>query len=150
MAKKCIVAGCLVVNGGRLLLLKHKKLGVWLPPGGHMEEGEFPYETAIRETKEETGLDVRLVDSGSITHMDSKARSIEMPFTISYEDVPYKDGSHIHFNMMYLAEAGDDKTNANADEATDIRWFTAEELKAIETYPNVRSVGIAAIERMTK
>ncbi|MCL5413284.1 MAG: NUDIX hydrolase [Candidatus Marsarchaeota archaeon] len=54
MEKTCIVAGCVIVNKGKILLLKHKKLGVWLYPGGHIEEGEMPTEAAIREAKEET------------------------------------------------------------------------------------------------
>src|SRR5215469_10989935 len=46
-----------------ILLIKHKGLGVWLPPGGHVEEGELPHIAALRETFEETNLqDILLLD----------------------------------------------------------------------------------------
>jgi len=46
---------------GRLLLQKRVDDGKWSIPGGWMEEGETPERAAIRETKEETGLDIALM-----------------------------------------------------------------------------------------
>ena len=45
-----------------LLLIKHKSGGHWSFPKGHVESGENELQTALREIKEETGLDVRLMD----------------------------------------------------------------------------------------
>jgi 8-oxo-dGTP diphosphatase len=42
---------------GRVLLVKHKRLGTWLPVGGEVEAGETPLEAARRELLEETGLE---------------------------------------------------------------------------------------------
>ena len=147
MTKKCIVAGCLVINKGRLLLLNHTKIGVWLPPGGHVEEGEFPDETALRETKEETGLDVELLYEDSIKHKDTAAHTIGTPFTIVYENVPYKTGEpHTHFDFVYIARVKGGSISANK-ESSEIRWFTADEIKDLDTLPNVRRVALAALER---
>ena len=52
------VATGFVVDGDRTLLLFHRKLQMWLPPGGHIDEGETPDAAVIREVKEETGLKV--------------------------------------------------------------------------------------------
>ena len=41
---------------GDVLLIKHKRLGTWLPVGGEIEAGEAPLEAAARELREETGL----------------------------------------------------------------------------------------------
>ena len=42
----------------KFLLVHHKKLGVWVQPGGHVELNESPEEAAIREVYEETGINV--------------------------------------------------------------------------------------------
>lgn len=39
-----------------LLLADHRKSGLWLPPGGHVEDGEDPHQAVIRETREELGI----------------------------------------------------------------------------------------------
>jgi 8-oxo-dGTP pyrophosphatase MutT (NUDIX family) len=49
-----------VVRDGRVLLHWHRKLGMWLPPGGHIERNELPDEAAAREVLEETGVEVEL------------------------------------------------------------------------------------------
>lgn len=41
---------------GELLLVAHRKAGLWLPPGGHVEPDEDPWHTAAREAGEELGL----------------------------------------------------------------------------------------------
>ena len=43
-----------------VLLIKNKYTDFWSFPKGHVEEGENEYQTAIRETKEETGIDVKI------------------------------------------------------------------------------------------
>jgi 8-oxo-dGTP pyrophosphatase MutT (NUDIX family) len=53
---KQFTATAYIVKENQVLLHFHKKLGKWLPPGGHLEEGETPPECAIREAKEETSV----------------------------------------------------------------------------------------------
>ena len=50
-----------IVSGGRTLLLWHTKLRMWLPPGGHCEPNEDPIQAAVREAREESGLDVLVI-----------------------------------------------------------------------------------------
>jgi 8-oxo-dGTP pyrophosphatase MutT (NUDIX family) len=50
-----------VVWEGIVLLHLHRKLAMWLPPGGHVERDEIPDDAAVREVFEETGLNVELV-----------------------------------------------------------------------------------------
>jgi NUDIX domain len=52
-----------VVHQGMVLLHWHRRLGLWLPPGGHIDPGELPDEAAVRETLEETGLAIELLDA---------------------------------------------------------------------------------------
>jgi ADP-ribose pyrophosphatase YjhB (NUDIX family) len=52
--KKQYTATVFILQDDKVLLIYHKKLKKWLPPGGHLEEGELPSAGAIREAKEET------------------------------------------------------------------------------------------------
>jgi 8-oxo-dGTP diphosphatase len=56
---------------GSVLLVDHVKAGLWLPPGGHVEPGEDPAETARREAYEELGLDVTVREPVFITVTDT-------------------------------------------------------------------------------
>jgi ADP-ribose pyrophosphatase YjhB (NUDIX family) len=48
-------------DDGRLLLVRHAELGVWGLPGGAIEPDEQPEQAAVRETEEESGLQVEIV-----------------------------------------------------------------------------------------
>ena len=50
--------GCIIINKNKVLLIKQTK-GHWGFPKGHVEKDETEIETAIREVKEETGLDIK-------------------------------------------------------------------------------------------
>ena len=50
-----------VVHDGKILLIHHRQLDKWLPLGGHVELDEDPEQAALREAKEESGLDVELL-----------------------------------------------------------------------------------------
>src|SRR3989344_8760909 len=51
-----------IVHKNKILLRMHDKYGIWLSIGGHIELHEDPVEAAIREVKEEVGLDIELDD----------------------------------------------------------------------------------------
>lgn len=126
------VATVYVVNDGATALHEHEKLDMWLPPGGHIDRDELPHETAQREVREETGLDVDLVAPRG--DLDSRtARSIPRPQHFLLEDINVCDGAvgHQHIDFVYYGRAdsrdidpGPDETDADAWE-----WFTPEELR---------------------
>lgn len=72
--KLCYTAGGMLIHDNKVLLVKHKKLGVWLNPGGHIDENELPHQAAEREFFEETGVRVRAIDS--IRNLLPKAKTI--------------------------------------------------------------------------
>ncbi len=62
-----------VVHNDHVLLHPHRKLGIWLPPGGHIEPNELPDEAALREVEEESGLAVELVGDHGVKVDDPDA-----------------------------------------------------------------------------
>ncbi|TFW07269.1 NUDIX hydrolase [Oxalobacteraceae bacterium OM1] len=54
---KHLVSYFVVVDGDHVLLVDHKNAQLWLPTGGHVEPGEHPWDTVIREAKEELQMD---------------------------------------------------------------------------------------------
>lgn len=58
--KVTIITSAVVLDGEKILLVKNKNKDHWYPPGGKLERGETIKEGAIREVKEETGIDIRI------------------------------------------------------------------------------------------
>lgn len=95
-----------VVHRGHVLLHPHRKLGLWLPPGGHVEPHELPDDAARRETLEESGLPVHLVGSPGIDHEAPGApRQLVRPEGIQVEDIS-DDPPHQHIDLIYFAVPG--------------------------------------------
>ncbi|MEM0094485.1 MAG: NUDIX domain-containing protein [Candidatus Micrarchaeaceae archaeon] len=140
--KRCIVAGAAVFNKrGELLLIKHRKLGIWVYPGGHLEDGENPMECAKREVKEETGIDIRIVDPVRRQRIKfDGAVVVENPIVVVIEDVPYKTGHHEHFDIVYLALSKGSWKNAKNSEGNKTRWLGKDEITKLETFENVKFV----------
>ncbi len=64
-------ASAVVLAADHVLLIHHKKIGAWLPPGGHLEPHEMPHEAAVRETLEETGVEVSLCQGETAGNADA-------------------------------------------------------------------------------
>jgi ADP-ribose pyrophosphatase YjhB (NUDIX family) len=92
-----------VLHRGRVLLLFHPKIGLWLPPGGHVEHGELPDDAAVREVREETGVRCRLVGERgvNVAYPDQLIR----PYGIQVEKI--RPGVE-HIDLVYFAVASDE------------------------------------------
>jgi len=127
-------------EAGQVLMIKHKKLKVWLPPGGHVDENELPCEAVVREVFEETGVKARVVPAFSDGDLPASEIGLPMPFDILLEDIE-GDGMHNHIDLLYLclavAGAGDGLKPSEA-EIDGIGWFYPAEVAGLETFDNVR------------
>lgn len=95
-----------VVRAGHVALHPHRKLGLWLPSGGHIEMHELPDDAARREAWEETGIAVRLVGSPGIDHAEldepGAPRQLLRPEGVQVEDISH-DPPHQHIDLIYFA-----------------------------------------------
>jgi 8-oxo-dGTP pyrophosphatase MutT (NUDIX family) len=111
------VTGSGIVVGRRgVVLLEHKRLGIWLQPGGHIDLGETPWGAALRESREETGLEVSFagpVDEGGVPEL-------------IHVDVHEGGRGHTHLDLRYLIDGGDADPNPPEGESQLIDWFTWE------------------------
>jgi 8-oxo-dGTP diphosphatase len=152
--KNCICGSSLVFKDGKVLFLWHEKLRVWLYPGGHREENEIPEQTATRETLEETGMRIKIINPDSCEQMGKSGEAEERPrpFKILYEKVPYKTGMHRHFDMVYLAKLLSSKEEANfgKGEAKRMKWISESEIGALKTFANVKWVARQAFSVIGK
>lgn len=130
---KQFTATAYIVQGDKMVLHFHKKLGKWLPPGGHVEEGETPPECAIREAKEETGLDIQLIRDEHLWVNRWNASSFERPFLCLLENIPaHKDQpAHQHIDFIYLAEPIGGALDPEAVANHFLRWFTLDEVLSL-------------------
>jgi 8-oxo-dGTP pyrophosphatase MutT (NUDIX family) len=127
--KKHFTATAFVVRGDATLLHWHKRLGQWMPPGGHIEPDEEPAEAALREVAEETGLACEIVPTGDRQDFDYP-KQISAPYTILLEDIPGPDEPHQHIDLIYFVRPLLDG-HTQVDDPT-LRWVTATELRAGE------------------
>ncbi len=124
------VTGSAIVVGPRgVLMLKHRRLGIWLQPGGHVEPGETPWAAARREAREETGLDVDFV--GPLDDDD-------VPELI-HVDVHDGGRGHTHLDARYLLDGGDADPAPPEGESQEIDWFTWSDAISLAD-PGVRTI----------
>jgi 8-oxo-dGTP pyrophosphatase MutT (NUDIX family) len=117
-----------VVHEGRVLVIHHRKLDRWLPLGGHIELEEDPEQAALRETREESGLDVELLGERPPT-TGPGTRALIGP---RYLDIHRISDTHEHIGMIYFARPKGGRVTLAQAEHHDIRWCGAEQLDALQ------------------
>jgi ADP-ribose pyrophosphatase YjhB (NUDIX family) len=125
-----------VVHQDKVLLHRHKRYGVWLPAGGHIERDELPEIAAVREVKEETGLDVTLYNPDRQIFMpDDEACQLHRPMYLMLENInPY----HQHIDFIYYATAVSNQLNPANGETDRIKWFNETDLMTTKMPTNVQ------------
>ncbi len=115
-----------VVYQNKVLLRKHDKYKIWLSVGGHIELDEDPNQAAVREVKEETGLEIKLA-GGSWEDKDAEGyQELIPPKFLNRHRI---NDAHEHVTLVYFGRAATDKITQGTDEVSDeMRWFTGAEL----------------------
>ena len=114
--------GCIVMNENNEILLVHSNLGHWGFPKGHMEEGETEVETAKREVKEETNIDVEI---------NEKYRYVQK---YSPKEEVMKEV------VLFLAKNITNHKEAQLEEISEVKWLKFDEAIEKITYDNSKEV----------
>ena len=104
-----VTASAIVIGPRGTVLHVHRRSGLWLQPGGHVDAGEAPHDAAVRETEEETGL--------ICVHPDGVPHLIHV-------DVHETPNRHVHLDCRYVLQSDDVDPIAAAGESTEVRWFS--------------------------
>lgn len=116
-----------VVHDAKILLIHHRKLDKWLPLGGHIELDEDPEQAALREAKEESGLDVELLGERAPT-TEPGTRALVTP---RFLDIHRISDTHEHIGLIYWARPKTNNVKLAEEEHHDIRWCSAADLDTL-------------------
>jgi 8-oxo-dGTP pyrophosphatase MutT (NUDIX family) len=111
-----VTASGIVVGPRGTVLHRHKRLGIWMQPGGHIDAGETPPIAARREAMEELGLTVEHPAAGPLLlHLDVHEAAL----------------GHTHLDLRYLLVGEDADPDPPAGESPDARWCDWDEAMAM-------------------
>jgi 8-oxo-dGTP pyrophosphatase MutT (NUDIX family) len=136
-----------IVCKNMVLLRKHDKYGFWLSVGGHIELDEDSNEAAIREVKEEVGIDIKLVGKPKFFE-DEKCKELIPPKFLNRH---YINETHEHITLVYFATSEKDIVIPSEEEKSEEwKWFTIEELDSekYELRDNIRFYAKTALEEL--
>ena len=120
--------GCIIIDNNKVLLVYQKFGKFWGFPKGHVEEGENEIETAVREVKEEVGLDV-IIDE-------------EKRYAINYIVRNEIDKTSVFF----IATPKDNTITKQESEIEDIKWCDFDEAMDLITYDDLKYIFKKAIK----
>lgn len=135
-----VVAG-LIAHEDKVLLIHHKKLNKWLPPGGHINENETPDDALEREIKEELNLDIEIMNEKGTIITGSIIKHLASPFYVNVHNV----GDHNHCCFFYVCKPKNlNKLSINKSELKKYRWFSHGDLNKGDVPEDVRNISSKA------
>jgi 8-oxo-dGTP diphosphatase len=116
------IAGAMVIKDGKILLMKRKfepHKDCWSPPGGFTDKAtnESVEDCAVRETKEETGIEIEIVKKVDVFKEYNKDRG---------RDEEYH---------LFLCKPTSEEIVVGEEEASDVQWFELKSLGALNLFP---------------
>ena len=122
-----VTASALIINtvGSHTLLTHHAKLQRWLQLGGHSDGNPKPLETALRESQEESGLQVEAISS-SIFDLD-----------IHVIPARQSEPEHLHYDVRFLLRTMQSNSFTVSEESLDLAWVKTDD---VGTYTQEESI----------
>jgi 8-oxo-dGTP pyrophosphatase MutT (NUDIX family) len=108
-----LTASAFVVSSRGVILHRHRLLGLWIQPGGHVDDRESPEEASVRETLEETGLTACHFDPVELFHVD-----------VHRGPVGHRGPQgHLHYDLRYALAAPPLDPSPPEGESPEVEWF---------------------------
>jgi 8-oxo-dGTP pyrophosphatase MutT (NUDIX family) len=126
----------------RALMVFHKKLKVWIQPGGHVERKENPIDTVIRETMEETGIDLKpYVNKIRMSKYSDGTIDLPLPQVFHQQPIPTHgdEPAHYHLDLGYVFKIKPKEPTPAKGESQDVKWFTQAEINKLDTLDSIKS-----------
>lgn len=133
----------------RVLLRYHDKYDMWLMPGGHIELDETPQQAALREVKEEVGLDV-VLHAKPMPDVDGAKR--QLLIVPEYMDIHHTSPEHRHIIMVYFAtsQTMDTQEPDDHEKSRGLSWMTKQELVAADGVSDlIKFYGLQALATLS-
>lgn len=145
-----------VVHEGRVALHWHRKLGMWLPAGGHIEANEDPVQAVLREVREEFALEAEVLPLAARTTYTGGTVQLEPPHAL--HECKVAEG-HYHIDCVYYCRLLSGYPGRSHDGAAPVIWFGTEELErgwaerdgaAVPFPPDVQAFALEAIRQAAR
>ena len=138
-----ITASCWILSADHksALLTHHAKLGRWLQLGGHADGDPDPFSVALREAREESGMETFLEPSG---------QEVPLPLDIDIHQIPARgeEAAHLHHDLRYLLIAGPDQALQISAESKDLRWIARDRVVELTDEESVLRLERKAVVRL--
>lgn len=141
-----------IVYKDKVLLRMHDKYKDWFSVGGHIELDEDPVQAAIREVKEEVGLDVNIVGSvDGLDESDPKNKGYKHLIPPRFLGKHRVTEIHEHVVFVYFATSNTDvvaDSILDHEKGVETKWFTKEDLENTDIIPNIKFYAMKALEEL--
>jgi len=142
-----------IVNDGATALHDHDRLGITIPPGGHVHRDELPHRAAIREVREETGFEAQIVTEDGEIEAEA-GRELPQPRYQMLYDIDTFEGrvAHQHIDHVYFARVdGREIVPTEGEAGPDAwDWYTPADLRESSLDDDVVQIGTEAIETVSR
>jgi 8-oxo-dGTP pyrophosphatase MutT (NUDIX family) len=129
---------------GKTLLHKHKKLGLWLPCGGHIDAHELPDNAAIREVYEESGVEIELVGERALSIHEP--RQLVRPRGLQLEFI--QEG-HEHIDLIYFARPIKTYLGYLREDDPTLGWYSARDLETMDVTEEIKAWTTLVFQEMS-
>jgi 8-oxo-dGTP pyrophosphatase MutT (NUDIX family) len=129
-------------DGEQVLLVRHRKLGAWLQPGGHADGDPDAAAVASREAAEESGL-----SSLRLHHWWRDGSALPLPFDVDVHRIPARgaEPEHLHLDLRYLLLADPTEAPRASEESEEARWVARAIVPTLNDEPSLLRMAQKAI-----